>query len=101
VTIYYLPGTTGWGTNYGGLPTALWLPQMQTSGTVLGTQMNQFGFNITWASGFTVVIEASTSLSNPTWSPVATNTLDENGTTYFSDPAWTNYPGRFYRLRTQ
>ncbi|MGO9202011.1 MAG: leucine-rich repeat domain-containing protein, partial [Limisphaerales bacterium] len=23
-TVYYLPGTTGWGTTFGGLPTALW-----------------------------------------------------------------------------
>jgi hypothetical protein len=25
-TVYYLPGTTGWGTTFGGLPTALWQP---------------------------------------------------------------------------
>jgi hypothetical protein len=31
--------------------------------------------------------------------PVITNTL-VNGTNYFSDPQWTNYPGRFYRLRS-
>ena len=24
-----------------------------------------------------------------------------NGTSYFSDPQWTNYPQRFYRLRSQ
>src|SRR5262249_36240422 len=24
---YYLPGTTGWGSTFGGIPTALWLPQ--------------------------------------------------------------------------
>ena len=29
-TVYYLPGTTGWGTTFGGLPTALW------TGTVTG-----------------------------------------------------------------
>lgn len=27
-TVYYLPGATGWGTAFGGLPTALWLPQI-------------------------------------------------------------------------
>jgi hypothetical protein len=27
-TVYYLPGTTGWGTTYGGRPTALWLPSL-------------------------------------------------------------------------
>jgi hypothetical protein len=31
-TAYYLPGTTGWGTTYGGRPTALWIqvPAIQT-----------------------------------------------------------------------
>ena len=28
---------------------------------------------------------------------IASNTL-VNGASYFSDPEWTNYPGRFYRL---
>jgi hypothetical protein len=23
-----------------------------------------------------------------------------NGSIYFSDPQWTNYPGRFYRIRS-
>jgi len=33
VTVYYLPGTTGWGATYGGRPTALWtqVPTIQTS----------------------------------------------------------------------
>jgi hypothetical protein len=29
-TVYCLPGTPGWSTSFGGLPTALWLPQVQT-----------------------------------------------------------------------
>src|SRR5262249_44085484 len=28
-TVYYLPGTTGWGPTFGGLPTALWTPENQ------------------------------------------------------------------------
>jgi hypothetical protein len=64
-----------------------------------GVRSNQFGFNINWASGMTVVVEACTSLANPTWTPLATNTLT-SGTAYFSDPEWSNYPGRYYRLRS-
>jgi hypothetical protein len=45
------------------------------------------------------VVEACTNLSNPVWQPVQTNTFTA-GTAYFSDPQWTNYPGRFYRLRS-
>ena len=37
-------------------------------------------------------------LAGPVWVPLATNTL-VNGSFYFSDPQWTNYPGRFYSLQ--
>jgi hypothetical protein len=96
-TIYYLPGTAGWGTNFAGVPTTVWLPQVQTSDTSFGLQTNQFGFNIEWASGMTVVVEASRSLVNPIWSPISTNTLT-SGSLYFTDPYWSNYPSRFYRV---
>jgi hypothetical protein len=97
-----LPGTTGWSdfSANTGLPTVLWTPQVQTSDAGFGVRTNQFGFTINWASGMTVVVEASTSLVNPTWSPISTNTLT-SGSSYFSDPQWTNYPGRFYRFRWQ
>jgi hypothetical protein len=96
-TVYYLPGTTGWGSRFDGLPTVLWLPQVQTSGASFGVQTNQFGFDINWVNGQTVVVEASTNFVY--WQPVQTNTLT-TGSAYFSDPQWTNYPTRFYRLRS-
>ncbi len=101
MTVYYLPDTTGWDdfSNQTGVPIAPWLPAMQTSDGSFGVKTNQFGFNINWASGKTVVVEACTNLANPDWQPVQTNTLT-TGTSYFSDPHWTNYPGRFYRLRS-
>jgi hypothetical protein len=46
-----------------------------------------------------VVVEACTNLSNPDWQPMQTNLLT-TGSAYFSDPQWTNYPNRFYRLRS-
>jgi len=98
-TAYFLPNTTGWDTTFTGLPTVPWLPVMQTSDGGLGVQANQFGFNIQWASGQTVVVEACTNLSNPVWQPVQTNMLT-TGSAYFGDAQWTNYPGRFYRLRS-
>ena len=96
--LYYLPGATGWGPLFAERPTVLWNPQVQTSGASFGVRTNQFGFTITAASGLSVVVEASTNLANPTWLPLATNTLT-GGSSYFSDPQWTNYPARFYRLR--
>ncbi len=97
-TVYYLPGTTGW-TDFdaeSGLRAAvLWNPQVQ-SGSV-GVRTNQPGFNITGTSNLVVVIETSTNLANPTWLPLQTNTLNASSL-YFTDPNWTNYPSRFYRV---
>jgi hypothetical protein len=97
--VYYLPGTTGWGLTLGGRPTVVWNPQVQSSRATFGVRTNRFGFTITGSSNLVIVVEASTNLANPLWSPVATNTLT-TGSSYFSDPQWTNYRGRFYRLRS-
>jgi len=93
--VYYMPGTTGWGTTFGNRPAVLWNPQAQSA----GVRTNGFGFNITGSSNLVIVVEACTNLADSLWSPVGTNTLI-GGSSYFSDPQWTNYPGRFYRLRS-
>jgi hypothetical protein len=101
-TVYYLPGTTGWGSTYGGLPTALWFlptPVILNNSPGFGVQANRFGFTISWATNSSVVVEACTNLANPIWVPIQTNTLAD-GSSYFSDSEWTNYPRRFYRLST-
>ncbi len=98
--VYYLPTTTGWGSLFDGRPTAKWIPEIQNNGVSFGVQTNQFGFNINWANDQTVVVDACTDLANPDWQPVQTNTLT-TGSAYFSDPQWTNYPSRYYRLRSQ
>jgi formylglycine-generating enzyme required for sulfatase activity len=98
-TVYYLPGTTGWGTKFGGRPTAFWYLSnpLILNGPSFGVRTNQFGFTISWATNVPVVVEACTNLANHVWQPVKTNTLTD-GWCYFSDPKWTNYPGRFYRV---
>jgi hypothetical protein len=60
---------------------------------------NQFGFTILGSSGLVIVVETCTNVANPTWYPLQTNTLSA-ASLYFSDPQWTNYPARFYRLRS-
>jgi len=104
--VYYLPGTTGWSSRYGGppsLPTVLWNPQAQHDAS-FGVQNNQFGFNITGSSNLVIVVQTCSNLTSPVWLPISTNTLNTyvgtNGTSYFSDPQWTNYPNRYYRLRS-
>jgi hypothetical protein len=100
-TAYYLPGTTGWGSTFGGTPTALWtLPYPVLLKSSVGVQSSQFGFTVSWATNLSVVVEAATDLGNPIWSPLATNALT-GGTFYFGDAQWTKYPTRFYRVRSQ
>ncbi len=111
VKVYYLPGTTGWGTSYGGafdapvnvpagiLPTVLLAnTPPPVSEANVGIFTNQFGFTITGASNETVIVQVSSDLVN--WTAFKTNT--PTGTSLiFSDPNWRNYPQRFYRLSGQ
>lgn len=101
-TVYYLPGTTGWGATFDGVPTASWMlpnPTILNFEPNFGIQTNQFGFTVSWATNIPVVVEACTDLANPVWFPVGTNMLT-GGSSYFTDSQWTNYPSRFYRLRS-
>ncbi len=97
VTVYYLPGTTGWGPTYAGRPTMLWNPQVQTTDGSLVLRQNGFGFNIAGTAGIPIVVEASTNLEAGSWIPLQSCTLT-NGLIYFSDPQWTNYSRRNYRI---
>ena len=100
-TSYYQHGIIGWGSTFGGWPTAAWYqpgPQILGSGLGLGTGRDSFQFIIAWDTNTDVVVEASTSLQD--WTPVITNTL-VNGTNAFRGLTWTNYPQRFYRVRSQ
>jgi len=99
-TAYYLPGATGWSSPFAGLPALLWTPLIQASGPNFGVQSNQFGFNITWASGMVVKVEVCTNLVSPVWTPLRTNTLT-NGLFHFSEAFQTNSPDRFYRISSQ
>ena len=100
-TIYYLPGKTGWGSLFlNRIRTTLWLPAISNSGDILvGMQNHQFGFALNWAPNTTVVVEVCTNLAPAYWWSVVTNVLT-SGSANFSDPEWTNSPGRFYRVRS-
>jgi hypothetical protein len=94
-TVYYLPGTAGWGTTFAGRPTRLWNPLMQAS----SVGPAGFGFNITGTPDIPIVLEAATNLGSANWIPLQSLNLP-NGAFYFSDPNWTNYSARFYRIRS-
>jgi hypothetical protein len=97
LTIYYLPGTTGWSSPFAGYSAVLWNPVIQTSDPTFGVQNNQFGFNITGTTNIPVVVEACDNLASPIWTPLQTFTLT-NGSTYFSEPLKSNFSSRFYRI---
>jgi hypothetical protein len=87
-TVYYLPGTLGWGSTLAGEPTAVWslpYPLILSGGPDFGIQTNRFGFIISWAANLPVVVQASSNLAQNVWVPLATNTLT-NGASFFSDP---------------
>ena len=77
----------------------LWNPQIQTSDSHLGMGTNGFAFAISGTTNIPFVIEARTNFAGGNWTPLQSCTLT-NGSIYFSDPQWTNYHARFYRLRS-
>ena len=54
---------------------------------------------ISWATNTSVVMDACTNLAGNAWQAIQTNNL-ASGSFYFTDSQWTNYPTRFYRVRT-
>ena len=98
--VYYYYGTSGWDTTYGGLPTVMLgapAPQIGGSGGSAGVQSGKFSFTVNGVANQTIVVESSTNLIN--WQPVWTNALT-GVSTNFMDSQWTNFPARFYRLRS-
>jgi hypothetical protein len=96
VTVYYLPGTTGWGPTFAERPTALWTnPLLSTDG--VSANANGFAFTMSWAPNATLVVEACPDLASRAWSPISTNT-PSSGTWSLTDPEWSNHPNRFYRV---
>jgi hypothetical protein len=93
-TVYYLPGTTGWGSTFGSVPAVLWNPHA----TAMSVTGGHFGFTLTGPTNAVIVVEATTDLAHPVWLPVSTNTLSGLGTSAFNDPA--GYPMRYYRFRS-
>jgi hypothetical protein len=91
-TVYYLPGTAGWSSNYQGLPTALWNPAMLNASVA----NNQFAFYITGTSNIPIVLQASANLAGP-WSLLQSLNLT-NGLVAFSDPLRANREARYYRI---
>ena len=102
-TVYYLPGTTGWGTTFGERPTAPWVlpsPIILTNSHQLWSNNQRLRF-----SGLVgnQCLGCGRSLHGtwpiPSGPPVSTNAL-VGGWSDFRDPGWKESPNRFYRIRS-
>ena len=96
--IYFDPGTTGWANMIYGRQPKPWNPLAQYSFKTIAVESDQFRFNVVGTANLSFVIEAATNLVQPVWKPLSTNT-EVNGTIYFTDPQWQDFPTRIYRLR--
>jgi hypothetical protein len=95
-TMYYVPGTIGWGPTYAGYPTAP-LTLSVSAPTVQGSQLS---FSVAGPSGISVVVESCRSLDSTTWLPIQVGNLS-TGTLQVTDADWANHPRQFYRARLE
>jgi len=93
VTVYYLPGTTGWGATFVGRPAVLWNPEF----SAVGLQPTPVSLTVTGTPGIPVALEATTNLLADGWLRLHTTNLT-GGSIDFHDPDWSNYPGRCYHV---
>ncbi len=97
LTVYYMPGTDGWGGTFGGRPAVLWNPAVQ-SGATFGFGPGGFGFKVAGTAGIPVMIEAVGNLCTGVWDTVVETALDGSGFLNFTDPDASGMPARFYRI---
>ena len=85
------------------LPLPPWNAQIEPDAN-FGFAVSQFGFDI-FGANWAFAVDAATNLKNPIWTALATNAISNggvsNGVSYFSDSQSSNYPARYYRLRSQ
>jgi len=99
VTVFHLPGATGWSNTLAGVPALLWNPVIQMGNGMFGVRKGQFGFEIAGTAGIPIVVEGCADLGNPVWTAL-TNVTVASGLFHFSEPLQGNTPGRYYRIRS-
>ena len=97
-TIYYAPGSEGWGTvEFSGHALSQWDAVVQ-SGPTFGFADGLFGFTITGGPDMPLVVKACTNLASGIWEPIASTATDSSGAYGFSDATSTDKPACFYRV---
>jgi hypothetical protein len=100
-SLYYLPGSSGWSSPFGGRPAVLWNPRILTNDGTLGMHAGQFGFIIMGAADVPVAVEACWDLANPDWTTITHLTCGADGTVQFTDHEVASHPTRIYRFRPE
>jgi hypothetical protein len=96
-TVYYMPGMSGWSFAFPGLQLEVW--NLKLSSASFGVQNNQNRFFASGPVNVPMVVEACTNLASPVWTPLQTNSIPSGfNFIIFTDPQWTNYAARYYRV---
>jgi uncharacterized delta-60 repeat protein len=75
-------------------------PPPPSDPTVQSNGVFSFAFPYTNGTTFTVLATTNLALPSSNWDALGSTTLFSNGLYRFTDPTATNFPRRFYRLRT-
>lgn len=94
-TVYYVPGTTGWGSTFAGRPAVLWNPRIVDPRR--GT--NGLAFVITGTADIPIAVETATDLLADPWMPLETTTL-VGGALDFTDEESAKHAARYHRIAT-
>jgi hypothetical protein len=98
LTVYYLPGSTGWSSTFATRQTVCWAPSVLNDATFGFTKPGAFSFTIASTSAIPIVVQAATSPAAGAWTTLTNATLSGQDTLTFSDPASASRPTRFYRI---
>ena len=99
VVFYYLPGSEGWADVPGltGMSALLWNPVLQAGAQGLGPTEQGNYFNISGTPDIPIQVEACADPVAGDWTPLLTTRLTD-GSLDVLDPAYGDYPARYYRV---
>ncbi len=93
VTVRYLTAVSTWGSTFGGAPVEEWCPEPTAGDVVEGA----FQFDVEWADGQSIRVQASSDLEVPVWTDVASYVIS-NGACQVRDTNWVGEAIRYYRI---
>lgn len=96
VTVYYLPGTTGWTSLYAWQRAQLWNPRLTNLTPATGTP--GMSFTVTGTPEIPIAVEVTSNLLAGPWTRLSTTTVPPSGAIDFTDPDAADQPVRFYRV---